>query len=139
MKIASALLLTIFFGLQATATQPLKQFTPGDLCSEQDPNFKEYRYAAHVAVCTRNVSYNEKVQIAKSYGVPETEWQNYEFDHLIPLNAGGSDDIKNLWPQPIVEAHEKDAVEQATFDGLNNGTLTQTQAMQMIWDWINQH
>ena len=139
MKKVTVFLGTLFFCTLALATQPLKQFTPGQLCSEQDPNFKEYRYAAHVAICARNVSYDEKLQIAKNYRIPETEWINYEFDHLIPLNAGGSDDIQNLWPQPIVEAHEKDVVEQATFNGLNNGTLTQAPAEQMIWDWINQH
>ncbi len=123
----------------AMAVQPLKQFTPGKLCSPTDPNFKEYRYASHVAVCARNVSHDEKLQIAKNYGVPESEWGNYEFDHLIPLNSGGSDDIENLWPQPLAEAHEKDAVEQATFNGLSNGNLTQAQAVQMIMDWIQQH
>jgi hypothetical protein len=121
------------------ATQPNRQFTPGALCTPSNPDFTGYRYAAHVAYCKRNVSHQEKLQVAQAYGVPESEWGNYEFDHLIPLNAGGSSQPENLWPQPLAEAHEKDKVEQQTFDGLNNGSLTQDQAVKMIWDWIAQH
>ena len=121
------------------ATQPNKQLTPGALCTPSDPDFTGYRYATHVAYCKRNVTYQEKLQIAQAYGVPEADWKNYEFDHLIPLNAGGTSRPENLWPQPIVEAHEKDKIEQQTFDGLSNGTLTQDQAIKMIWDWIDQH
>jgi hypothetical protein len=25
----------------------------------------------------------------------------YELDHLIPLELGGSNDLRNLWPQPF--------------------------------------
>jgi hypothetical protein len=139
MRLITIGLLTACLGSFASATQPLKQFTPGQLCSEQDPNFKEYRYKAHVAVCARNVSHDEKLEIAKNYGIDESDWKNYEFDHLIPLNAGGSDAVENIWPQPLAEARDKDLVEQATSDGLNSGQLDQAQAVQMIWDWINKH
>jgi hypothetical protein len=123
----------------AFATQPDKTLTPGQICTPSDPDFQGFRYPAHVAYCRRNVTYEMKIQVAQAYGVPQSEWRNYEFDHLIPLNAGGSDNVKNIWPQPIDEAKEKDKVEQETFDGLNSGTLTQDEAVKMIWDWIDQH
>ncbi len=126
-------------GTSAWATQPDPAKTPGVLCTPNDPDFSGYRYAGHVAYCTRNVSYDEKVKVAQMYGIADSDWPKYEFDHLIPLNSGGSNDLHNLWPQPLAEAHLKDAIEQQTFNGLNSGTLNQDQAVQMIWDWIHAH
>jgi len=139
MRTVSLVLLLGFYANVALATQPIKELTPGKLCTQSDPNFKEIRYPANVPVCERNVSEEEKALIAKNYGVPKADWPKYEFDHLIPLNAGGSDDISNIWPQPLAEAHLKDVVEEQTFEGLSQGTLTQNQAVQMIWDWIDSH
>ncbi len=34
-----------------------------------------------------------------------------ELDHLLPLEAGGSNDPANLWPQPAPASHNKDLVE----------------------------
>jgi hypothetical protein len=54
--------------------------------------------------------------IMLSYGYPlETRWQ-YQIDHLIPLELGGADDEKNLWPEPYASpdnwtAARKDALE----------------------------
>jgi hypothetical protein len=127
-------------GSLAFATQPNPTLTPGELCTPNNPDFAGYRYAANIAYCKRNVSLAEKQQIAKAYGdIPESEWPNYEFDHLIPLNAGGDSSIANLWPQPIAEAKEKDKLEQEIFNGLSRGSLTQSQAVQMVWDWVNAH
>ena len=130
---------TILISLTAFSKQPMRPFTPGALCSEQDPDFMGYRYQARVAYCKRNVSHAKKLKIARAYGIPESEWKNYEFDHLIPLNAGGSSRVENLWPEPIDEARSKDQVEKRTFEGLSRGTLTQDEAVQMIWDWVALH
>ena len=138
-KIILLIALTVSFS-SAFATKPDPKLTPGELCTPSNKDFTGYRYAAHVAYCKRNVTTAMKLQIAKAYGgIPQSEWSNYEFDHLIPLNAGGDSSIANLWPQPIVEAKDKDKTEQQTYDGLNNGSLTQAQAVQMIWNWIDAH
>jgi hypothetical protein len=121
------------------AVQPNAQLTPGALCTPNDPDFSGYRYSAHIAYCKRNVTHAEKLEVAAAYGITESDWGDYEFDHLIPLNAGGTSQMANIWPQPIDEAHDKDRIEQATYNGLNDGTLTQDQAVQMIRDWIAQH
>ncbi len=136
----TVLILSLIFSFSyAFAVQPNAQLTPGTLCTPSNPDFTGYRYAAHVAYCARNVSHEKKLQIAQAYGVPEADWKNYEFDHLIPLNAGGSSDVTNLWPEPLDEAHEKDAVEQDVFNKLNSGEFTQEQAVKEIFDWIAQH
>src|SRR6185437_17175191 len=76
----------------AAITPPNWQVTPGVLCTPQDPNFEGYYYSEHIARCNRAVGEQEKEQIAQEYGnIPKADWPQYEFDHLIPLCAGGSD------------------------------------------------
>lgn len=130
-----------FFTLpSAFATQPNHHLTPGVLCTPKDADFTGYRYAEHIAYCGRNITQQEKLDVAKAYGgIPESEFYKYEFDHLIPLAIGGSNDIHNIWPQPIDEAKLKDHVEQQTYNGLNSGTMTQAQALKLIWDWVRTH
>lgn len=54
-----------------------------------------------------------KNEVYAEYGAKK-KFGRYEVDHLISLELGGADDVKNLWPQPYKPrpgAHEKDAVE----------------------------
>ena len=131
------LVLSILSIAPAFATKPDMKLTPGELCTPDNPDFVGYRYEAHVAYCQRNVSAVMKQRVADAYGgIPREQWKNYEFDHLIPLNAGGDSSFANLWPQPIAEAKSKDKVEQQTYNGLQDGSLTQAAALKMIWDWV---
>ena len=41
-----------------------------------------------------------KTQAMTAYGIPPAQRDRTEFDHLVPLALGGSNDITNLWPQP---------------------------------------
>jgi hypothetical protein len=134
---AVVLLLT---GAAAHATRPDPTLTPGKLCTPNDADFTGYRYPAHLAYCARDISREEKQRVADAYGgIPQADWHKYEFDHLIPLNAGGSNDISNIWPQPLDEAKEKDKLEEQIYRALSAGTMTQEQAVQKIQDWINQN
>ena len=114
---------------------PNPQWTPGVLCSPSDPDFAGYRYPAHVAYCQRNIGSAEKNEAARRYGIPRSDYSKYEFDHLIPLNSGGSNSVGNLWPQPIVEAREKDKVEDQAYNGLRSGKMTQDQAVELLHAW----
>ena len=130
----------LFFGSFVSAasyTAPDPAITPGVLCTAADPNFSGLAYPEQIPKCNRNVNDAEKIEVANLYGgIPRTEWKNYEFDHLIPLCAGGSDDPKNLWPQPIGPAHEKDKIEVDVCIQLRAGTMTQVAAVQKIRDWV---
>ena len=131
----------LLFSLQTRAaiTQPDPDLTPGKTCTAKDPYFQGYDYPTNVARCTRHVTKAEKIKVAEAYGgIDQSDWPSYEFDHLIPLCAGGSNDIKNLWPQPIDEAKDKDKIEDEVCAGLRSGDLTQKEAIQKVWDWFNE-
>jgi hypothetical protein len=66
--------------------------------------------------------------------------RDYEEDHLISLELGGSpDDPRNLWPEPYGAhpgAREKDAVENYLHRQVCSGAMTLTDAQQAIArDW----
>ncbi|MCX5792780.1 MAG: hypothetical protein NTY45_11305 [Elusimicrobia bacterium] len=126
---------------RANVAQPDFNFTPGNLCTPTDPNFKEYRYPEHIAYCNRNVSKEMKLQVAAHYNVPQSDWTKYEFDHLVPLGIGGDSSIDNLWPQPRggADSDGKDKLENDLFNQLSAGKITQKAAVQKIYDWFKKY
>lgn len=139
MKSIIVLVFLLFSVFSYAWTQPDAELTPGVLCTEEDPDFSELDYDEEIPRCERNVSTAEKQKVAKSYGnIPKDQWADYEFDHFIPLCVGGSNNIKNIWPQPIDEAKEKDVIEDQVCRGLQKGTMTQAEAVKKIHNWFNQ-
>ena len=61
----------------------------------------------------RSVSEATKKKVFLEYGIT-SGFNHYEVDHIISVVCGGSEDIKNLWPEPFAEpwgAHTKDRLE----------------------------
>jgi len=90
----------------------------------------------------RRVTEAMKVEVARRYGLPRTSIVGRslgpccEYDHLIPRELGGADDVKNLWPQPWAEATKKDALENAAHRAVCKGTITLAHAQARIrHDW----
>lgn len=124
---------------QGARVGPDLSFTPGHLCTPADPNFKEYRYPEHIAYCQRNVTQQMKQQVAAHYGIPQADWGNYEFDHLLPLAIGGDSSVDNLWPQPRGNpdgSDGKDKLELDLYNQMKAGTVTQAEAVRQIYAWF---
>ena len=122
---------------------------PGSL-NDIDKTPGDVRTTDKETICTqstktvRNVSSATKKQAFKLYGLTrQTGWckaLNCEVDHLISLELGGSNDIKNLWPQPYAgkwNAHVKDKLENRLHKLICDGSVTPQEAQEAISrDWI---
>jgi len=90
------------------------------------------------------VSYtdNLKTQQIQQYGYTDTNKADYEEDHLISLEVGGSPtDPKNLWPQPRnttpYNASTKDTLENTLHKLVCSGQLPLDTARQALaTDWV---
>jgi hypothetical protein len=91
-------------------TLPNASTTPGAIGSSDPAVVCQYGYAeAH-----RNVPYSVRDRVYLEYGIARgLRKGRYRIDHLIPLETGGSNDERNLWPQPLAESKRKDEVENA--------------------------
>ncbi len=83
----------------------------------------------------RNVPQSEKDEVYAEYGITSHAPGEYEVDHLVSLELGGSNDIANLWPQPANPTpgfHEKDQLENYLHDEVCSGKISLQQAQQEI-------
>lgn len=78
-----------------------------------------------------------KVEQIKLYGYSDTNIKDYEEDHLISLELGGSpSDAQNLWPEAGASPNAKDQVENRLHKEVCNGQITLIQAQHEIaTDW----
>lgn len=79
-------------------------------------------------------------QVFKNYNIKYPTTKEYAVDHFIPLNLGGSNDIKNLWPQgatPLPGYKEKNIAEKYLYTLMCNKTINISEAQQRIkTDWV---
>lgn len=128
---------------------PIKSVTPG----ATNPSVTQLNIQSNI--CKANwtntvrppVSYTNKLkatQMASTYksliatfGTPAS---NYEEDHLISLQLGGSPtDPKNLWPEPYAgnNAHRKDVIETKLKTLICSGKITLADAQKAIsTNWV---
>ena len=88
----------------------------------------------------RHVPVDMKKAVYNGYGIKHHIKGEYEVDHLIPLELGGSNDVSNLWPQPYQgqwNAHIKDKEENELHHRVCAGTIPLAQAQKEIaFDWL---
>ncbi len=91
------------------------------------------------AESARDVPESEKLDAYRRYGVVDVPYA-HEVDHLISLEIGGSNDIRNLWPEPYAGrwgARTKDQVENALHDLVCQGRLRLKAAQQIeAANWV---
>ena len=122
---------------------PDKTLTPG----ATEPNATEQTVCnVGYTKAVRDVPLPERKQVFREYGIAYQNAGQYEVDHLVSLELGGSNDIKNLWPEkycPVgqhppdcIGARDKDVVETTLHREICAGHVTLQQAQQIITtDW----
>jgi anti-sigma factor RsiW len=117
---------------------PDPQLTPGATL----PVTKADVCTAGVVEAVRIVPVDVARKVFAAYGVETPEPRAYEVDYLITPALGGSDNIRNFWPQPykntIWNAHIKDALEDHLQDLVCAGQVELVAAQHEIAaDWIS--
>jgi len=96
---------------QPTPIRPDSTMTPGAALDVTDVDVCTPGYSSRI----RHVTAETKRAIYAEYGITEHAPGDYEVDHLISLELGGSNARENLWPQSYRtlpwNAHVKDALE----------------------------
>jgi hypothetical protein len=90
----------------------------------------------------RNVPESEKAAIYAEYGIPRTHYgRDYEIDHIVSLELGGSNDPANLYPEaasgPSPGYHTKDRLENTLHRLVCSGRMRLREVQQAIArDWV---
>jgi hypothetical protein len=111
---------------------PNPAWTNGDICDLKDPDYSERRYPEQIAYCQRNVTVQMKVRIYDLYGVPTHCRTQYTIDHFIPLSIGGTNDLRNLWPEAKAVKKARQNLEVDVYKRLARGDITQAQAIDIV-------
>ena len=116
--------------------RPNLKLSPGDVLTSDPKVICVPGYTKTV----RNVPQSLKNVVYAAYGITSREPGEYEVDHLISLELGGSNSQRNLWPesyktQPL-NAHVKDTLENKLHALTCSGKISMIEAQQAIAkDW----
>lgn len=123
---------------ELTPGETVPSVTAADVCS---PGWaKEHR----------EVSSETRRAVFAAYGLPDGNHTGYcatqhgcELDHLVPLELGGSNGARNLWPQSYdgpMSARAKDRLENRLHAMVCRGEIDLVEAQRAIAkDWIAAH
>jgi len=141
---AAAVVLLAFAGAAPVAAQdqpapirPDSVLTPGAVLDVSDTDVCTPGYSKRV----RHVTAETKRAVYAEYGITAHAPGDYEVDHLISLEIGGSNSIKNLWPESYLtepwNARVKDKLENRLHQLVCAGTISLKEAQDAIAkDWI---
>ena len=91
---------------------------------------------------TREVPAEVRQQVFHEYGMVGAQEKDYELDYLISPQLGGTDDIRNLWPEPESSSawnlRAKDALENRLHQLVCEGKINLATAQRdLANDWIS--
>lgn len=133
--------LTVFqatlFADQPAPIRPDPKLTPGATFDVTLQDILTPGYSKKV----RHVTAEMKREVFQEYGIRNYNPGDYEIDHLIPLSLGGSNSIKNLWPESYrttLNAHVKDRLEDRLHALVVRGKVDlKTAQREISEDWIS--
>jgi len=111
------------------------KYTPGSIRTKDAKDI-----CGRTTKALRHVTELDKITVFQAYGIPLKNRSLYEVDHLISLEIGGENGIKNLWPQPysVPGAHQKDILENKLHKMICESQITPAKAQRMISrDWYS--
>jgi hypothetical protein len=115
---------------------PNSRLTPGDAFDVSTRELCAPGYSSPA----EHVPVELKSRVFERYGI-SPEMVGYNVDHLIPVGLGGSNSLKNLWPQPIAGEWnhvKKDRLERRLVKLVCNRTITLENARREIaTDWVD--
>jgi hypothetical protein len=125
-------------GCQVQGPYPDSACTPGAIFPDAT---KDQICQSGYASSVRNVPTSTKSLAYSEYGIQSHSAGEYEVDHLISLELGGSNDIANLWPEaasPKPGFHEKDKVENYLHDQVCSGAISLHDAqVKIAHSWLD--
>lgn len=123
--------------LAAGSGLPNASLTPGDVLTSDVRRICTPGYTRTV----RDVPQSLKKAVYREYGILRHAPYSYEVDHLISLELGGSNSIRNLWPESYagrrLNARVKDRLENHLHALVCDGRLDLGTAQRAIaTDWV---
>lgn len=145
-----ALALLVAIGLQLVNRQSWREWIAGSK-PLPDPRYTPglARQASLAELCAmnreevvRSVPASVQRQVFQEYGIRDAASSKFEVDYLITPGLGGSDNLKNLWPEPhsdtIWNSYVKDQLEDRLHRMVCEGNVPLEQAQRDIADnWIS--
>ena len=124
-------------GCVASGPFPDPACTPGDIFPDAT---KAKICVSGYSQTVRDVPESEKNKVYAEYGIKSHTSGQYEVDHFVSLELGGSNDIANLFPEaasPKPGFHEKDKVENYLHDQVCSGAMTLQEAqVKIATNWL---
>lgn len=120
----------------AQGSLPDPACTPGEVLTTDSAAVCAPGYASSV----RDVTSSKAASVYAEYGIASHQTGQYEVDHLISLELGGSNGIANLWPEAAnanPSFHEKDKVENYLHGQVCSGAITLGEAQaEIATEWV---
>jgi hypothetical protein len=124
------ILIAIFVFTISSGVLPDIKKTPGDVVPGIMLNWVCNHYIDMPSLSSKDIK-----TVFISYGISIND-KNYKLDQLVPIELGGSNNIKNLWPQTIVNFNRKNRIEADLFRCACNGLISLKEAQSILMkDW----
>jgi putative zinc finger protein len=137
----AAVLVTILLIFESTVNaegpKPRFTLTPGET---RPITLEEVCLYDKAEVISRDIPLDVQQKVFAAYGIKSPQKDQFEVDYLITPDLGGTESIRNLWPQPYSvrwNAHVKDKLEERLHELVCGGKLDLATAQHDIAvDWI---
>jgi hypothetical protein len=136
---AVCLVALVIFGttVNAEGLKPKSGITPGET---RPITLEEVCQYERAAVISRDIPEDKREEVFAMYGIRSPRADQFEVDYLITPDLGGTESVRNLWPQPYStrwNAHVKDKLEQRLHELVCSHKLELATAQRDIAaDWI---